>query len=254
MDAAAKGEVNVQSVDRALDILLCLSDENELGPTAIGERLGLHKSTVYRLLRSLESRGFAYKDPGTDRYRVGAAALRVTQRLVLRPDLASAARPELEALRSSSTETAVLDIRVGHARVCIAQAESHNEIKRAQRIGYPMEIYAGAIGKILLMNDDADQLADMASKIPMRRLTRRTPLTVEVLRRQIEQARRDGYALSLGERVEGATTIAVPVRDGSGALVAALAVTGPTYRFGTARARAVLPHLIEAAQRLGARL
>lgn len=253
-DMREPGHRTVQAVDRALDVLLCLSEQDEMGPTAIGARLGLHKSTVYRLLRSLESRGFVYKDATTDQYRVGTSALRIAQHLVQRPDLSSVARPTLEELRDLTTETAILDVRVGYERICIAQAESHHEIKRAQRMGYPMEIYAGAMGKILLMDHGRDELQALIDKVEMRRLTKRTPTTLGTLGRQIAQARRDGYAVSLGERVAGATTVAVPVRDSVGTLIAALAVTGPTYRFGAARARGNLPAVVEAAEQLRALL
>ena len=253
-ETPGRGPGTIQSVERALDVLLALSIAPGAGPTSIGAQLGLHKSTVHRLLRSLESRGFVARDSSTDRYRVGPAALQLSQASAIRPDLAAVAQPELTRLRDATSETAILDIRVGSSRMCIAQAESRQEIRRSQPLGSPMEIHAGAMGKVLLMDEPADLLQEIAQRVGFRKLTDHTPVTVDALLAQIHKLHRDGYLVSVGERVKGATTIAAPVRSPSGQVVAAVAVSGPTFRFGVPQARAIVPHLLEASARIAAKL
>lgn len=240
----------VQAVERALDVLLCLAAGGDLGPTEIGAHLDLHKSTVHRLLRTLASRDFVLQDKRTQLYSVGPATLRVAQRLIISPDLARAAQSVLEGLRETTSETAVLDVRIGDERICIAQAESEHEIRRLQRLASSMEIYAGACGRVLLMDESLAELKNLARRLAFTRLTQRTPTTVDQLRRHIELLGRNGYTISVAERVVGATTVAVPVRNAGGVLVAALAVTGPSFRFDTRKAQAAVAPLKDAADRL----
>ncbi len=250
MMGSATSRPTVQAVERALDVLLCLGQDPDLGPTEIGERLGLHKSTVHRLLRALATREFVTQDDRTERYQLGPAALRLAHRLVLRPDLVTVAQPILNALRDETQETAVIDVRIGDYRVCVAQAESLHEIRRAQRIGLPMEIYAGAIGKILLMELGQTELEVLVQRVSLTALTPNTPRSLRRLREDIARARRDGVIVSMSERVPGATTVATAVRDASGMIVAGLGVTGPSFRFVERRVREAIPHLIDAAQRI----
>lgn len=244
----------VQSVERALDVLACLAESGDLGPTEIGAQLALHKSTVHRLLRALASRGFVIQDNRTERYSIGPAALRIAQRLIVSPDLAQTAQAMLEELRQATGETSVLDVRLGDERICIAQAESDHEIRRAQRLAFPMPLYAGACGRVLLMDESPHSLHALIERMPFNPLTSRTPTSVQALQRHVNQLRRSGFTISMGERVAGATTVAVPVRNSAGALVAALAVTGPSFRFDTKRARGSVPMLLEASAALAGRL
>lgn len=254
MMGRTRNRPTVQAVERALDVLLCLAEDANLGPTKIGERLALHKSTVHRLLRALASREFVTQDDRTELYQLGPAALRLAHRLILRPELVTVAQPELSRLRDTTEETAVIDVRIGDHRVCIAQAESLHEIRRAQRIGLPMEIYAGAIGKVLLMELGAIELEELARRVPLAPLTPNTPRSLKQLREDIARAQRDGVIASVSERVPGATTVATAIRDASGAIVAGLGVTGPSFRFQERRVREATPHLLEAASRISVKL
>lgn len=244
------GSATVQAVDRALQILLCLSDVDDAGPTELGNQLELHKSTVYRLLRTLESHGFVSQDSRTDRYRIGPSILKAAQRLVLSPDIALLAQSALIRLRDLTGETAVLDVRVGDERICVAQAESQQEIRRAQRLAYPMPLHVGAPGRVLLLDASDEELRRLTRQGDPETTGSRAPSSVSRLRSQIKRLRDVGYAVSVGERVEGATSIAVPVRGPSNQVTAAMAVTGPTFRFTEASALSALVPLRDAADQL----
>lgn len=253
MSKPAEGS-NVQSIERALDVLLCLAEARELGPSEIGRRIGLHKSTVHRVLKTLEARSFVIQDAVAQRYRIGPSALRVARALTVSPDLAQMSQVILATLREKTGETAVLDVRIGDDRICIAQAESEHEIRRLQRLAFPMEIHAGACGRVLLMDETDRSLDELFERVPLSQLTQNTPRSIAALRDQIARLRRDGYTISVGERVPGATTVAVPVRNGSGGLVAAMAVSAPSFRFSPEQAKAAVEALQAGATQLGSGL
>lgn len=250
VEAGSGEQVRTQSVERALDILLCLSEQPCLGPTELGARLGLHKSTVYRLLRALGSRGFVSTASQGERYELGPAVLLVAERLLDRPRLRDVALPEMIGLRDRTGETVSIHLRVGDHRVCIEQVESRQDIRRAQQVGQILPLYAGAMGKALLVDFGPERLRALVERTPLQALTPSTPPSLEQLASNLLAVAQEGYAVSFGERVVGCTTVAVPLRDASREVSAALGISGPSFRFTAERARGAASLLMEAGQRI----
>src|SRR5690625_2772858 len=143
-------KVTVRSVERALDILLCFADESSLSMSEIAQRVALHKSTVHRLLASLETKGFVIRDPVTDHYRLGFRVWELSANLNQADDPASVLLPEMERLRDHIGETISLYIRHGHERIRIQAVQSNHPIRRVAPIGVSLPLSVGASSKVLL--------------------------------------------------------------------------------------------------------
>ena len=227
-EARQAGEVadaqGVRSIRRALDILSLLTeDKPAVSIRDITEATGLPKTTVLRLVHTLEQSGLLWATPsgymaGPGLWRWAYLALRSWQ---LPPETQATMRD----LGTRHKETVNLYVLRDICRVCVAQQESPRPLRHVVRVGDELPLWAGASSKILL-SDAADAL--------LARVARRSPYGdshVETLRAWAAQARHDGYAVSHGEREEGLSAVAVPVTGRAGAVVAALALSGPTLRF-----------------------
>ncbi len=235
------GAGGVRSVQRALDILNLL-DENhaELSIRQIVEATQLPKTTVLRLLNTLESyRMLSVTDEG--RYSAGASLLRWSRLAEQRWRIPEDGHEVLRDLAREHHETVHVYVRQGLDRVCIAQAEGTRTLRHVVQVGDALPLWAGGVAKVLLM-DAPDDL--------MIRVARRSPFGephLATLRTWVAEANRDGYASSHGEREEGLSAVAVPIRDKQGDVGAALSFGGPTSRFTDERVGGFVSVLREAA-------
>lgn len=224
--AAENDKGTVRAVERALDILLCFSGtETELGLSDIAKRIGLHKSTVHRLLASLESKGFIRRHPATDKYRLGWSVLELVSNVYQSDDLSSIVLPEMTRLRDLLGETISLYIRSGHERIRIQAVESNQPVRRVANIGKRLPLYVGASGKVLLaFGEESVEEYLQSAQIP-------PEINLEEFRQHIERIRSKRYAISIEERELGAAAVSAPIFSRNGKLVAALSVSGPVDRF-----------------------
>jgi IclR family KDG regulon transcriptional repressor len=224
---AAEGEKGtVRAVERALDILLCFSGtETELGLSDIAKRIGLHKSTVHRLLASLESKGFVRRNPATEKYRLGWSVLELVSNINRSDDLSMIVLPEMTRLRDQLGETISLYTRAGMERIRIQAVESNQPVRRVANIGMRLPLYVGASGKVLLAFAD-EPLEDFMNDPSWPK-----DLNRDEFRHAIQTVREQGYAVSIEEREAGAAAVAAPIFSRNGQIVAALSVSGPVDRF-----------------------
>ncbi|HZG13696.1 MAG TPA: IclR family transcriptional regulator [Candidatus Bathyarchaeia archaeon] len=236
----------VRAVERALDILLCFTDTKELGLTEIASRISLHKSTVHRLLATLESRGFVLRDADTDKYRLGFRLWELSANLGHSDDLPTVLLPEMERLRDLLEETISLYVRDGKERIRIQAVQSNQPVRRVAPIGARMPLAVGASSKVLMAYTDHSFLQELLNDPSW-------PETVDrdVFLEQLEQIRQHGYATSVEEREIGAAAIAAPIFNRSGKLVAALAVSGPSNRLTEEQMQMFAEPIMEAAKRMG---
>ncbi|GIM46973.1 IclR family transcriptional regulator [Collibacillus ludicampi] len=222
-----KEKGTVRAVERALDILLCFAGtETELGLSDIAKKVNLHKSTVHRLLSSLENKGFIRRHPHTDKYRLGWSVLELVSNVYQSDDLSSIVVPEMTRLRDLLGETISLYIRAGNERIRIQAVESNQPVRRVANIGRRLPLYVGASGKILLAWDDRESVLQLFDDPSWPRDLDREEFLVS-----LDKARANGYAVSIEEREPGAAAVAVPIFDRDGTLIASLSVSGPVGRF-----------------------
>jgi IclR family transcriptional regulator, acetate operon repressor len=243
-----------ESATRVADVLLTLgADPGPLGVSALARRLGLSKAVVHRILRSLESRALVAFDPERRAYTLGPAAAALGARALRDLDLRGVALPVLRRLQERTGETTTLSALIGAERVYLDQVPSRQEIKMTVELGRPFPLYAGASSKAILAFAPAGLRARVLEG-PLEPLTARTPLDRAALAAELEDIARAGVAVSLGERQQGAGSVAAPVFGVDGTAVGALSASGPVDRFDEATVARIAPLVREAAAEVSAGL
>ncbi len=242
-------KLTVRAVERALDIVLCFSEGGTLSLTEIAAKSGLHKSTVLRLLATLEGKGFVRKDAATEKYRLGFRIWELAASLSGDDEPAVLLLPELERLRDELEETVSLYIRDGLERVRVQAVQSNQAIRRVAPLGARMPLYVGASSKVLLAFEEDAGRAELFA-----RLDWPPQFDRRALERQLADIRKLGYATSIEEREPGAAAVAAPIFNRAGKLVAALALSGPSNRLTQELMREHARSLQTAAKRMGAML
>lgn len=239
-------KLTVRAVERALDILLCFTRDGDLSLTEIAEQIGLHKSTVHRLLTTLEEKGFLIRNKATEKYRLGIRIWELSTHLPAFDEPATLLLPIMERLRDRFGETVSLYLRDGTERVRIQAVQSQQAIRRVAQIGARLPLSVGASSKVL---------AAYAPPEVQRALLEGAewPVTVDrnVYVEQLKEVTRSGYATSLEEREPGAAAVAVPIVGRSGTVVAALSLSGPVSRLSQETLIDYAPVLSEAAGEMG---
>jgi DNA-binding IclR family transcriptional regulator len=235
-------KLTVRAVERALDILLCFTEAAEWSLTEISAKTGLHKSTVYRLLASLEGRGFVVRDAGTDKYRLGFRIWELSAGLPQSDDPAAALLPEMERLRDQLGETVSLYIRDGKERVRIQAVQSQQAIRRVAPIGARLPLNVGASSKVLIAFAEPDLQERIIDELEWASADERE---------SFGEIKLNGYATSVEEREPGAAAVSAPIFNRANKLVAALAVSGPANRLTPEKMKEHAPVIMEAAGRMG---
>ncbi|GGA50101.1 IclR family transcriptional regulator [Paenibacillus physcomitrellae] len=239
-------KLTVRAVERALDILMCFTQSDEMGLTEIAAAISLHKSTVHRLLTTLEERGFVIRDKATEKYRLGMKIWELSAHLTHNDDPAVLLLPGMEKLRDTLGETVSLYLRDGSDRLRIQAVQSNQAIRRVAPVGARLPLYVGASSKVLVAFEE-DAFIDALLSSPD------WPVSVDrdQYRAQLEQIRKQGYATSYEEREPGASAVAAPIFGRSGQLAAALSVSGPVSRLNRDNLEELGPVLAEAAREMG---
>jgi DNA-binding IclR family transcriptional regulator len=221
---------SVRAVERALDILLCFSRQTpELSMTQIAEQIGIHKSTVHRLLATLEARRFVQRDPETGIYRLGIRLLQMAYLTLEQNDLRRIATPFLRYLCDQYLETIHLAVLDDTDVVYTNIIESPQRVKLAASLGQRLPAFATASGKAILAFTSEEKVRQILRR-GMPRYTQTTLLSPEALFNDLRQIREQGFALSEAEYEEGINAVAAPIFDPDGQPVASVAIAGPAYR------------------------
>ncbi len=224
-------------VARAFRVLAFMAERQEAswGVRQLAASLGMNASTLHRLLGALEAEGLVRQEAETGRYALGMGFLRVVWLAATRESLAGIALPALRGLRDATGETALLGVydRGEGAMMLIAAAESHHAVRNVRPLHTWMPVHGGASGRALLASlSGAEREAILAG--PLAAVTDATVTDPGALRRNLDDVRRRGYAVSHGERVAGGVGIAAPVLAGGGRLVGVVGITMPEQRYSPA--------------------
>lgn len=247
----------VQSLDRALDILEALAASGgEVSLSELSERVGLHVSTVHRLLSVLVSRGYARQNSPSGRYALGSHLLKLASSAVGTGqfDLRLEARPVLQELSELSGETTNLVILLDQHIVYVDQIASRHTVRMFTQVGTRAPIYCTGAGKALLAYRAGAEVEAYLAAETWERRTASTITTPAALRVELDHVRARGYARDDGELDADVHCVAAPVFDHTGTALAAVSVSGPATRFTHERMSAVAPELVRATAALSSRL
>lgn len=246
MSNHSTSQTPVRSVERALDIVLCIARATQpMSLSEIARSVVLHKSTVYRLMLSLQNKGFVRRDPESDKYVLGWSVLELLGNPHWSDALTSVSLSEMRRLRDITGETVSLYVRSGIERIRVQALQSEHPIRNVVSVGASYPLYVGASGKVLLAFSNNSLLEEVFSRsdVPAH-------FDKEELREQLDTIRMDGFAISIQERDAEAAAMAAPVLGRNGECLAALAVSGPVSRLTTPRMKQFVEALCDSAHRL----
>ncbi|UZX03192.1 IclR family transcriptional regulator [Arthrobacter sp. CDRTa11] len=244
----------VQSVDRALQILDILSRDGHAGVSDIAEEMGVHKSTVFRLLESLVGPEMVQQNTGRGKYQLGFGILRLAASIPARLSLVREARPILEDLAQQSKETVNLAVlRSGYA-VNVDQALGPSSLATHDWVGGLTPLHATSSGKVFLAALPADERRRILDEVGLSARTPRTITDRDVLEKQLLDVARNGYAETSEELEIGLNAIAVPVFNHVGAVIGSVSISGPAFRFDTAKLPGLITSLREAGLQISAKM
>ena len=222
----------VRAVERAADILTSLG-KAERSLSEISRDVSLNKATVFRMLVSLERKGFVFKDVNTGKYSLDWRLLGLFSNMLTRSQgLVNNAYPYMERLWKLTGETITLYIKKGLDRLCVAELPSSQPLKYTAGVGMTVPLHAGSPGKLLLAFMPPEELSKSLEQIELFRLTHKTIINRDVLIKELLLIQEQGWSTSFGERIDGVSSLSVPVYNREKKVEASLNILGPFVRLG----------------------
>jgi DNA-binding IclR family transcriptional regulator len=239
---------SIRAVERALDVLLCFSRQTpELTMSRIAEQVGMPKSTVHRLLATLEKKRFVQRDAATGTYRLGIRLLQMAYLTLERNDLRRLAAPFLRQLSERYQETVHLSILDEPDVVFLDVIESSQRVKLAAAIGQRLPAFTTASGKAILAYMPTETVQRTLAR-GMPQYTQRTLCSSEEFFEDMRHVRERGFALDEQELEAGINAVAAPIFDLSDKPIASVAVAGPAYRLTRERMFEIGPVVVATAR------
>jgi IclR family KDG regulon transcriptional repressor len=244
----------LSSVATAIRLLKAFSEEEqEIGVSALAQKLGVSKSTVHRLAVTLVSEGLLEQNPATERYRLGIGLFGLGTLVRRRMDLSTESRPLLFELRERTDETVLLGVPTETDIMYVYNLESRQALRMRSDIGVHRPGYCTAVGRAIF----AFAPQDVVERLLSGPLVKRTPKTIvdpDRLREIFGEVRQKGYALEDEESEAGIRCIAAPVRGADGAVIGAVGVAGPSQRLSLKATEALSATLLETVAAISKRL
>lgn len=245
-------EAPVQSVERAVTILEILARAGEAGVTEMANEIGVHKSTAFRLVSTLEKSGLVEQAEDRGKYRLGVGLLRLAGATTARLDVVQEARPICRKLSSDTGETVNIAVLSDRSAFYLDQFSGSSALQPHNWVGQHIPLHATSNGKVLLSELPDQELARVVPSLPS--YTANTITTKKRLRRELEEVRLQGYAIATDELEIGLAAMAAPIRNAHGDVIASLSISGPTFRLDESRLRELQPLLVQAATEVSHRL
>lgn len=240
--------VSIQSIDRAFMVLRLLA-QGPAGVTYVSEQSDLPKSTAARILAALVEAEAVTQDPNTALYRIGPLVGELAEAVLPGSSLTATARPHLTHLSEVVGESAGIAIRDGAHCLHLDEVAPESDIMMRDWTGELHALHTVPAGLIMLAYSRIDDVARYLRE-PLEAYTERTMTDPEQLNERFRRIRNQTHEWVYGEFADDINSVAAPVRDHTGRVVAALLVHGPAYRFPDDRSEFVEQALVESANRL----
>jgi DNA-binding IclR family transcriptional regulator len=234
----------LQMLERAVEVLFSFArDAPQLSLDDMSIRTGINKTSLLRVLRTLEPYGFVVRDE--DRYRLGPRVLDLANTYLSTLSFHKIAQPHVEALARVCRQTVSIAVLDAPDIVYVAIEQAQRELGIQGEIGGRHPVHATALGKVLLSALDPEERRSVLESRPLERLTHRTTVDIDELLRAVDRVAREGFALDDEERGIGIRCVAAPIRDFRGRVVAAMSVAGPIFHMGDGAIASIRGHLLD---------
>jgi DNA-binding IclR family transcriptional regulator len=244
----------LQSVERAISVLEMLAARGEAGVTEVALEIAVHKSTAFRLLGALEGRGLVEQTGHRGKYRLGFGLIPLAGAVTDRLDVLQQGRDVCTRLANELGETVNVAVLREHFAVNVDQARGPSTVATHNWIGQLTPLHCTSSGKVLLAHLDPAERAELLARAGTPALTPRTETAAQGLDEQLVRVRETGYAVAIEEYEMGLNAVAAPVFDRSGHVIAAVSVSGPSYRLDEQRIRYVVAPLLASAADISRRM
>ena len=225
----------VAVVGKVIDLLEAIAATGPLGLTEIAGRTSINKASAFRILSTLEARGYVEREASSRRYQPGPKLLALGMSLVSSLDILRSARPELVSLAEEFGETVNLGLLNEGKVLYLDIIQSRFGLRMSAEIGNRDPLHSTALGKAILAPMPASELRQALANCNWERFTPNTLVTLNALEQDLKGARERGYSIDDQENEHGARCIAVPVMNQKGRATAALSVSGPAARIDSAQ-------------------
>ncbi len=239
-----------QSLDRGLLILQRLAG-SEMSLDELSGNLGVHKTTILRLLRTLESHRMVQRN-AQHRYRLGSGLFQIAQQALDERDIRQVAAPQLRKLNQQHGHTVHLAAYEGGEVVYVDKYDGRHAVRMYSRIGNVAPLHCTGVGKVLLADLPETELHSLIDRIEFTPYTANTITDADTYRRELEQVRERGWAADRAEHEDFINCVAAPIRDASGRAIAAASVSVPQLVLSQEDVLALAPDLIEATRAISA--
>lgn len=254
-ESEAGDRYNVPALERGLNILCEFSRETQvLTAPELARRFKLPRSTVFRLLTTLENMGFVQREEGGREYRLGMAVLRLGFEYLASLPLNELGTPLLERLSSATGQACNLVVRDGRSIVYVARVAPPSPFVSAVSVGTRLPAHATVFGRMLLADLSLPELRQIYPEPQLEVFSEDTPRTVNELFDMVQGDRQCGHGVSQGFFEANISAIAAPVRDHTDRIVAALGMTMNASRIVPAEVQALVAQVRAAADELSALL
>lgn len=254
-EAAAPRSRRVQSVDHAINILQVLArSPHGAVLSEIAEEVGLSKATVHHLLATMTTRRLVARVPDSAQYRLDWGLYELGTAVLRGVDVTRVARNFLDQLATQTGESALLGILDDESVLYLDRGDPHGSFRMVANAGRRSPLHSTASGKVLLAYARDPELFDRLVDEGMEQLTPSTITDTRALRRALADVRQRGFATCWQEREVGLSSVAVPIRDYTGAVVASLALAGPASRLNQRTLKQHLRPLQRTGNEIGVRL
>jgi DNA-binding IclR family transcriptional regulator len=246
---------DVPAVRKAIRLikLLCESDQ-PLGVSEISRALDINKNMTFRLLNTLNEEGWIVQDNGEPRYRMSLQAFQVTSQPVNRMGLKEVANGPLRKLWKETGESIYLGILHGESVLYLEHFDGTRNIKIAGMVGGAYPLHCSAPGKVLLADASKDLIEEMSRK-PLKTYTESTLNDPIHLKEHLKQVRVQGWATDNEEYGRGLVCFAVPIKDYTGKVIAAIGLSTSTITWSIEEVKTILgPKVIETGNEISRQL
>jgi IclR family KDG regulon transcriptional repressor len=251
-----KDTYTIRSIHNALNLLEEFKgNRDELGVTELSKRLNLHKNRVFRILATLEAKGYIEQNKATENYRLGLKSLELGQTFIKQLGLVRQAKPFLREIVKQCNEMACIGTIQQGSAIYLDVEEPNQMVKVADRVGWRLPIHCTAIGKAQIAFVSEEELEKLGVLDNTDKFTENTIIDKAAFIKHLKEVAKQGYALDNEEYSLGVRCAGVPIRDYTGRVVGGISVCGPSFRITDAVLKGkIIPIVKEAGGNVSKRL
>jgi len=219
----------------------------------LSENLNIYPSTIHRILDTLHYLGYIEKRVDSDEYQIGLKAIELGLVKLNQISLIQEANPYLEALSKEMNENVYLGVLFEGEVLYEAKKEAIRKISLITHVGTRAPLHCTSLGKVLIAHLPTKEREKILGDKPLKRLTKNTIVDRNALKKEIVKVQKLGYAIDDEEYENEIRCVAAPIRNYQGKVIAAVSISGPSYRFTLDREEAMVKAIIDTAKEISLR-